>query len=115
MENKITEYVFTGFFPSGNPFDCYLDENRHTVFTNSIEVSTWTKKPKNGDKVKFEESLDKYGQWKREKIWINNELVYTYSEEKEKQQEDLCHSLYADIRKEKGLVVHDEFADVIFF
>lgn len=99
---KIVEYEFTGFYPSGNPFLWYYDENKRAMFETSINVQTWDKNPKIGDKIKYEKS----GQYNQitEKVWINNLLVYVRSHEKEAEIERITDNIYYNLKKEKNLI-----------
>ncbi len=69
----IREYTFTGFLPSGNPFQIYWDENQSAGFGTSIDSAVWEKQPKIGDKIKREMG-GFYGEI-IERVWINNVLV----------------------------------------
>jgi hypothetical protein len=77
------KYIFTGFFPSGNPFLWYYDENKRTSFATSIQVESWDAKPKIGDTIEIEKS----GRFNEttEKVFINGEVVYRRSQEKERE------------------------------
>ena len=99
---KTSEYTFTGFMPSGNPFSWYYDENKHTAFTTSIEVSTWDKEPKKGDKIK----MIKSGHYNEvlEQVFINDHQVYQRSAEKEKQKHETSDAIYDNLKREKGFI-----------
>lgn len=102
--NEIKEYTFTGFAPSGNPFLWYFDENKRTAFETSIDVATWDKKPEVGDKIKYEKIPDHNGYCiVTNKVWINDELVYVRTKEKEIQKERITDSIYSDLIRKKGL------------
>jgi hypothetical protein len=95
------EYTFTGFMPSGNPFLWYYDEIKRTAFTTSIQVETWSKEPQKGDKIKIEKS----GEYNdvTEKVYINNELVYSRSDEKERQQQEVSNRIHNELLESKGI------------
>lgn len=98
------EYTFTGFYPSGDSIQHYYDESKKTMFTSSISVQTWDRAPKVGDKVKFE----KHGHSREvnAKIWINDELVYTHSAEKELEIQQIVNGMTEALLREKGLTLN---------
>lgn len=100
MTEFTKEYTFTGFMPSGNPFDWYYDENKKTAFTTSIEVSKWNSQPNVRDVVTIEKTSDLQNV---NRAWINNKLVYRRDIQKEIESEKRMNALYENIRIEKGL------------
>ena len=97
---KDKTYTFTGFMPSGNPFLWYYDKNIHTAFADSIEVSTWDKQPKKGDKIR----IIKTDTGKNTQVFINGKQVYEFSEEKEKEVQKRTDDIYDDIKQKKGFL-----------
>lgn len=91
--NYIEEYIFTGFMPSGNPFDWYYDKNEQTAFTTSDDVKFWTKKPSIGDKVKFVRDKDR----RDIEVYINGELVYKQTEDLLKKKQELSDRQYESL------------------
>jgi hypothetical protein len=80
---KIEVYTFTGTYPSGNLGSYLYDETCHTIFANSIDCNLlWNKLPKIGDKITFYKD-DSLPSLPIRKVFINNILVYEFSQEKE--------------------------------
>lgn len=88
-------YTFTGYYPSGNPFLWLYDEYQKTMFTTSIQVSTWDREPKIGEKIRFENDG---------KIFIGEELVFTPSEQKKQEYESKEREIYDNVKRSKGLI-----------
>jgi len=102
-----TEYKFTGFMPSGNPFDWYYDGEKKITFTNSIAVATWDRPPKIGDIITFEREEMVYRNFfyeRKERVFINGELVYEETPEKLIKQGEIVKNIYDKLKREKGLI-----------
>jgi hypothetical protein len=90
------EYIFTGFYPSGNPFDLYYDANQSAAFTTSVEVSTWSKTPKVGDKIKIVRDGPTV-----KRVFINGDQVFQWSLEKEQEKSERYDSVYDKLKRDK--------------
>jgi hypothetical protein len=94
----ISEYVFTGYMPSGNPFLWFYDENKRTSFATSFD--TWTDKLKRGDRVKMERDSNNH----TSKVWANGVLIYEKNDKDIADSNARAEQIYDNLKREKGLI-----------
>jgi len=89
--------------PSGNPFLWYYDETMPCAFTTSIQVSTWKKAPKKGDKITIHRDMDTPCA-DDVKVFINDELVFEKTAETERQEKEITKNIYDDLKRSKDFI-----------